>query len=167
MRISKFLILLIAFFILPSFIMMGQKLLVLEKAGTVKNYKYKVGDEITVETKRDNLVFSGSLTGINDSTIVVENYNEIKLAEISRVLRKRELMRIFSGAAISAGVFYFSLDALNGIINNDSPVIAESTLIATGALLGSGLLMKQFVIRKIDLEDKWRLKILDFSFPAD
>ncbi len=167
MRISRFLILLIVFFILPSFLLMGQKLLVLEKAGTVKNYKYKLGDEITVETKRDKQVFSGSLTEIKDSAIVVEYYNEIKLTEISRVLRKRELMRIFSGAAITAGVFYFSLDALNGIINNDSPVIAESTLIATGALLGSGLLMKQFVIRKIDLEDKWRLKILDFSFPAD
>jgi len=147
--------------------MMGQKLLVLEKAGTVKNYKYKLGDEISVETKHENLVFSGSLTAIKDSTIVVEYYNEIKLAEISRVLRKRELFRIFSRAAIYAGVFYISLDALNGLINNDSPVIAENTLIATGALLGSGLLMKQFVIRKIDLEDKWRLKILDFSFPAN
>jgi hypothetical protein len=102
---------------------------VLEKAGTAKNYKYKTGDKIHLETLRDNL--------------------------------------IFSGAAITAGVFYISLDALNGIINNDSPVIAESTLIATGALIGSGFLMKQFVLRKIDLEDKWRLKILDFSFPAD
>lgn len=167
MMTSKFLVLIMSFLILPSFLLMGQKLLVLEKAGTVKNYKYKVGDKITVETRRDKLVFSGSLTEIKDSTIVIENYNEIKLTEISRVLRKRELLRIFSGAAISAGVFYISLDALNGLINNDSPVIAESTLIASGALIGSGLLMKLFVIRKIDLEVKWRLKILDFSFPAD
>lgn len=167
MMAPKFMILVMAFFILPSFLLIGQKLLVLEKAGTIKNYKYKLGDEITVETKRDKLVFSGSLTEIKDSTIIVEYYNEIKLTEISRVLRKRELLRIFSGAAITAGVFYFSLDALNGIINNDSPIIAESTLIATGALIGSGLLMRPFVVRKYDLEDKWRLKILDFSFPAD
>lgn len=167
MMAPKFMILVMAFFILPSFLLIGQKLLVLEKAGTIKNYKYKLGDEITVETKRDKLVFSGSLTEIKDSTIMVEYYNEIKLTEISRVLRKRELLRIFSGAAITAGVFYFSLDAINGIINNDSPIIAESTLIATGALIGSGLLMRPFVVRKYDLEDKWRLKILDFSFPAD
>jgi hypothetical protein len=147
--------------------MIGQKLLVLEKAGTAKNFKYKTGDKIRLETVRDNLVFSGKITEIKDSSIIIESYNEIKLREISQVFRERSLMRLFSGAAISGGLFYLSLDAVNGILNNDSPVIAKNTLIASGILVGTGLIMRQFFFRKFETKEKWRLKILDFSFPAD
>ncbi len=158
---------LFALIILSSFEMSGQKLLVLEKAGTVKNYKYKTGDKIRIETVRDNLVYMGEITEIKDSSIIIESYTEIKLREICKVFRQRELMRTFSGAAISGGVFYLSLDAVNGVINNDSPIIAKNTLIASGILVGAGLLMRQFVFRKFETKVKWRLKILDFSFPAD
>lgn len=163
----KFWIVLSAFVFISSVEVMGQKLLVLEKAGTAKNYKYKTGDKIRIETVRDNLVFAGKITEIKDSSIVIESYNEIKLREICRVFRERSLMRFFSGAAISGGVFYLSLDAVNGIINNDSPVIAKNTTIASGILVGTGLLMKQFFFRKFETKEKWRIKILDFSFPAD
>jgi len=163
----KFRFILGALIFLTSIQMMGQKLLVLEKAGTVKNFKYKIGDEISVELVRDKIIFTGPITEIKDSGLVIDYYNEVKIREISKIFRKSKFLRYFSRASITAGIFYFSLDAVNGVINNDSPVIAESTLIATGALLGTGFLMRQFVVRKYALNDKWRLKILDFSFPAD
>lgn len=163
----KFWIVLDALAILFSIEIMGQKLLVLEKAGTAKNYKYKTGDKIKVETVRDNLVFSGKITEIKDSSIIIESYNEIKLREICQVFRERSLMQLFSGAAISGGLFYLSLDGINGIINNDSPIIAKNTIIASGILVGTGLIMRQFFYRKFETKEKWRLKILDFSFPAD
>lgn len=163
----KFWIVLGALAILFSIEIMGQKLLVLEKAGTAKNYKYKTGDKIKVETVRDNLVFSGEITEIKDSSIIINSYNEVKLREISRIFRERALMRLFSGAAISGGLFYLSLDWVNGIINNDSPIIAKNTIIASGILVGTGLIMRQFFYRKFETKEKWRLKILDFSFPAD
>jgi hypothetical protein len=164
---AKFLILLLVFFIYPSFEVMGQKLLVLERAGTVKNFKYKVGDDIVVESSHGNQVFSGPLTEIKDNSVVIKYYNEVSIHEIAGVYRQRTILRIFSGASISSGIFYFSLDGVNRIINNDSPVIPESTIIASGILIGSGFLMKTFVKRKFDLKKNWRLKILNFDSPVD
>jgi len=164
---SKCLVLLLVLFIYPSSEVISQKLLVLEKAGTVKNFKYKVGDNIVVESAHGDQVFSGPLTEIKDTSIVIKYYNEVSIHEIAKVYRQRTMFRVFSGAAISAGIFYFSLDGANRIINNDSPVIPESTIIASGILIGSGFLMKNIIKRKFDMKKNWRLKILNFDVPVD
>lgn len=52
----------------------AQMILLLEKPGTVKNIKYRAGDQIYVKTK-DNLKFLGTINIITDSSIII-NYDE-------------------------------------------------------------------------------------------
>ena len=52
----------------------AQMILLLEKPDTIKNIKYRVGDQIYVKTK-DKLKFSGAINIITDSSIIV-NYDE-------------------------------------------------------------------------------------------
>ena len=52
----------------------AQMILLLEKPGTVKNIKYRAGDQIYVKTK-DNLKILGTINIITDSSIII-NYDE-------------------------------------------------------------------------------------------
>ena len=52
----------------------AQMILLLEKPGTVKNIKYRAGDQIYVKTK-DNLKFLGTINIITDSSFII-NYDE-------------------------------------------------------------------------------------------
>ena len=137
---------------------------ILERAGTVKNYKYRVGDKISVLSRRGDVVVSGPICRINDSSIIVNYFYEVGINDIKAVYSPRYFIRILSKVCLIAGIGYFALDGFNSAINNENEIISNSTLITSGVLVGSGLAMKQFITRKFTLDKKWRVKILDLSF---
>ena len=141
----------------------AQQYVVLQKSGAIKNYKYQVGDDITVKVKRGDFVFSGAISQINDSSFVLNSVNEIFISEIKNVYRSRVFVRVLSKALIIAGVGYVALEGVNGVINNYSPIISKQTLLAGAILSGSGFVLKSFYTRSFDTTEKYVLKILNFE----
>lgn len=141
----------------------AQQYVVLQKSRAIKNYKYQVGDDITVRVKRGDYVFSGAISQINDSSFVLNSLNEIFIGEIKSVYRSRVFVRVLSKVLIYAGAGYVALEGVNGVINNYSPVISKQTLLAGAILSGSGFVLKSFYTRSFDTTEKYVLKILDFE----
>lgn len=149
--------------ILVSLFAGAQQYLVLQKTGTVKNIKYQLGNDITVQVKRGELVYSGSISHIKDSSFVLNSLDEIFLDDVTIVFRKRRFIRVMSKVLLYAGVGYIALEGVNGVINDYSPVISQNTIIASSVMVGTGLLMKPFYTRKYDTQEKYVLKVLDFE----
>ena len=141
----------------------AQQYLVLQKSGTVKNFKYQVGNDITIRVMRGDLIFSGAITQINDSSFVLNSLNEIYIGEITNVYRSRVFVRVMSKVLLYAGVGYVALEGVNGIINNDSPVISKNTIIAGAVMVGASFALKPFYTRSFDVTEKYVVKILDFE----
>nr|NQU89312.1 hypothetical protein [Bacteroidota bacterium] len=152
--------LLLLLFITPLF---PQQYLVLEKTGTVKNFKYKTGDKISIGLKESGFVLSGTISNIMDSAFVLDTYTEIKFREIRYVYRPQGFFRTLSGFFLTGGIAYFLISGVNRTFNNEYPVVEKSMLIVGGTMVGAGIALKPFKTRKFDLTQKWRLKTLDFE----
>ncbi len=56
------------------------------------------------------------------------------------------------------------VSSINGLINNDSPVIPQESLIISGSLIAGGIALIPLTTRRYKTDnEKWRLKILDFT----
>lgn len=156
---AKLLLTLILFLAL-SIAVNAQKILLLEKPGTVKNIKYRVGDQIYIKTK-DKLKFSGTINIITDSSIIVNYDVEILIKDITIVFQEMWFISLFSRVAYISGAGYLILDAFNRTINNEYPIIDKSSFIIGASLIGGGLLMKANSYKRCKINKPWRFKVLD------
>lgn len=158
------LILLTGFLLMSGYTVRAQQYLVVQKRGSVKNFKYQAGDDIALQTYGVDFPIRGEITKMSDSSLTIDSYINIRLSDISEVLRPRrylqKLSRLFF---IRGGIAYVAIVGVNGLINNDSPVIDEQTLTISAVMIAIGLAMKSFYIRKLDVISKWQLKIIDFD----
>lgn len=140
----------------------SQQFIMLEKAGTFKNYKYFTGDDISLVLKSDGRRIDGEITRIGDSTFVINNQEEFWVGEVKSVVRSRFFFSFFGYGAMIGGSFYLSLDAINRAINGDAPVVTSETAVIGGALIGGGWLLSLFKERNIRVgkEMKWRLRVM-------
>ena len=142
----------------------AQQYLVVQKRGTVKNFKYEVGNKISFQTKKGDFYVQGSISKLTDSTVFIDNLYEIELENIGVVLRQRGFwMKLSKQFFISGGIAYVTIVGINGIINNDCPLIDEQTLIISASMVAVGFLLKPFYVKKMDVSEKWQLKVLDFN----
>ncbi len=155
--------LLVIIFLLMGTGTIAQQYLILQKQGGIKNYKYRTGDQIMFSLPGNENVFSGELTLIGDSTFVLDNTLEINIKAVQSIYRTRHFFRWFSKVLVMAGVVYIGVEAVNGVINNDSPMISKQTAIAASVMVGTGLILNVFKTRKFKIGDKYHLKILNFD----
>jgi hypothetical protein len=148
---------------MAGFYASAQQYLVLQKTGTVKNIKYQAGNDISLQVARGDLIYSGTISHIKDSSFVLNSLNEIFLDEVTTVFRQRRFVKVLSKTLLYAGLGYVALEGVNGVINDYSPVISKNTIIAGSVMVGTGLLLKPFYTRKFDTQEKYVLKILDFE----
>lgn len=150
---------LIGFFIIPSF---AQDIFLLMKTKGFKNYKYYPGDHIHLRMKADTLTreINGVLTGISDSSIILNGSEEIYLRDITVVFRNRQMVRLTKNLCYIAGSGYLFIDALNRTINREYPIVTQGALKTGGIIVGSGLMIWPFQINRIRVGKKWRLKCL-------
>jgi hypothetical protein len=146
----------------------AQQYLVVQKLGKVRNFKYEVGDEIMIRTRKGDFSLNGEITKISDTSLTLNSYVEIGFSNVAKVLRPRryftKLSKLFF---IRGGIAYVTIVGINGIINNDSPLIDEQTLTISATMVAVGFLMKPFYIRKLDTISKWKIKVIDFdNIPA-
>jgi len=137
----------------------SQNILLVEKPGTVKNYKYYAGDYISLKTK-DGIKISGPINLIRDTNIIVDFINELSISDIEIVYKKRALVNLGSSALIAGSALYLGLDLLNGGSRGKSFSENESLQISL-AILATGVGMQFFATKKMHLKkNKWRMRIL-------
>jgi hypothetical protein len=64
---------------------------------------------------------------------------------------------------IQGGAAYFFIAGANALINNESPIIDKSTLLISGSMIATGFAIKPFITRKLNVKEKWEVKILNFD----
>ena len=158
------LFILAGFFILTFYPLQAQQYLVVQKTGSVKNFKYQIGNDIAMEVNNGDFIIQGEITNISDTSLSINSYIEVKFNNISRVLRPRrfftKLSKLFF---IRGGIAYVTIVGINGIINNDSPLIDEQTIAISAAMVAIGFALKPFYIRKLNTVSKWQIKMIDFE----
>ncbi|MEZ5199555.1 MAG: hypothetical protein R2764_25215 [Bacteroidales bacterium] len=141
-----------------------QNIFILEKPGTIKYFKYTVNDRIKLKTIGEKTLISGRISKISDSSIVVNSVLEIPLKDIDVIHREQFGFSLLQKVFLSAGIPYLAISMINGAINNDNPIVTEETLIISGSLITAGAALTPLVSRKFKIDNqKWRVKILDFS----
>ncbi|MCX6271366.1 MAG: hypothetical protein NTU44_09145 [Bacteroidetes bacterium] len=163
--------------IIPAFLSLGlaallsllpcrltaQQILVLEKTGTFKNYKYNKNDYISLKVRGNPKPVKGEINRISDSSIVVDYLNNIKLNEIEKIYRGRWVLTWLPRLGMIAGIGYISIDVLNNILNNIGPVFQPDVMKAGGILIGGALLLSCIGDKRYDLKRDWRLRVLNFD----
>ncbi len=155
---------LLVLFLCSSFPIFGQQYLVVQKLGKVKNFKYEVGDKIMVKTREGEFTVDGEITGLSDTSVTINSYVEVGFRNVAQVLRPRMFFKALSQLFfIQGGIAYTTIVGINGLINNDSPIIDEQTIIISATMVGIGFVMKPFYLRKLNTKEKWKLKVIDFD----
>lgn len=144
----------------------AQRIFIVEKPGKFKNFKYFVGDDITLRKYPDGVKVGGIIHEITDTSLLINYDNEIMLADIERVIKKRWGFRLLSGATRIGGAGYFALDVVNNIITGNPTIVDENTLIISGSLVAFSYAIVPLHNRPLK-KGKWRIKILNMSMDEE
>ena len=141
----------------------SQNIFLLERPGSIKNYKYYVNNPIRLKIISPDTIISGKINNIGDTSIIVNYVNEIHVKNIACIYTKRWGFSLLQKLFLLTGIPYLVLSAINGTVNNDTPIIAKETLIISGSLIIAGIALSPLANRKHKIDNKkWRVKILDF-----
>ena len=106
------------------------------------------------------------VVNMKDSLIIFDNDSSITLSQI-KVIKLRNanyLYRLLSGFFYTGGVLFVGLDTFNNFINNQSPVVNQTAVIASAGLLSMGLIIKQLSIKRVRISKHKTLRILDTDY---
>lgn len=151
---------------LTVFNVQAQRILLVEKPGTFKNFKYFVGDAIIIKTLPFGEKIAGSIHIITDSSLVVNFDQEIMLNEIKSVLKPRWGFNLLSGFTRYAGAGYLVLDIVNNAINHEI-MVDKNTLIISGSLIAFSYAIVPLHNRKLTIGKRWRIKVLNLSMDEE
>lgn len=137
----------------------AQRVLILENNIIGKSYKIYPGEHISMKVSGSTKKISGRITQIIDSSVIISNYMNIELKDVTVVYRKRLAFQILSNTAWGFGAMYAILDLANNTINNDKPLLQENVAIISGALVVTGAILSIFNTRKcVIAKTQWKLK---------
>lgn len=149
----------------------AQKMLVLENSKNMKRYRYIKDSEVSFghDTAAGEWV-EGKINKVIADTIVVDG-RKFALGDIYYWGFPPEKRRLANLAKIGfryAGRIFFAVSLLNGLTNNDSPVLPKQALYALGIGEVLGLYFAKRPKSGVMLYDsKWALKLVDFSLPEE
>jgi hypothetical protein len=159
-RLVFFLPLLCLFLTLPA-----QEKLVLHithPSGRTTRVVYQDGDEFKFRVKNSPSPYTCTLVRICDSILYLDNNFSVELRDLDKIYvdHANFLTRKLSKFFIYLGLGYPALDALNNGFNQFHPIIDQTTLIAGGVCVVSGLVMKVAFRRKYKVGPKCTLWII-------
>lgn len=140
----------------------AQQYLVVEKTGTVKNFKYSPGNDIDLLVNETRL--KGTITQLTDSTLTLDYSIIVQLQQIKKVYRFRGFVYRFSKKALfMGGLAYMAITGFNGILHNEYPLVDQTTAIICVSMMAASFLLKPLYYRKIPIDGRWQLKVIDFD----
>lgn len=145
-----------------SLALSAQSYLYLEKKGEVPDYRWKQGDGISVLLLNgEELNWREGYFNGGDSAGIVIGTRYYTYDQIKGVRYENGLLPFFGTAAMYGAALFTGVFAINGIINNDRPVIRQEQLFVGAGLLAIGLISKQFWYTERLMEDEYRLKLIN------
>lgn len=144
-----------------------KNILIIEKPGTVKNYKYYLGSRIKLDYTYDNKFdkVAGTISKITDSTLIINKTHLIYISNITTIYRSRYGFSLLTQAGIKGGAAFFIVDGLNRALTGTRPIFKKETAIISGSLISGGLLFLPFVNKPLRINNEdWRIKIIDTSY---
>ncbi len=145
----------------------AQYYLVLKKRSRVKHV-FEAGESLKFRLKGERFYYEHMMVGFHPDKVRFHyfdlNINEIASLKIPKA--GNYAVSLASQLTITGGVF--ALDQLNqGLVMNEGLGPSEETLLISGGLLGTGLLLKLFKKRKFKIDGiKYRLETTDFVSPG-
>lgn len=133
--------------------------LVVKKPGKVDSEKYFAGDEIELKIRGADWWLKDEIQYVGDSAISVDS-REIALTEIESVRIPLNFPRTLGGFMMSAGIFLTSIIVVNGVINDDSPVITQNQLILGTSLIAGGWLARRWKYKYMPIGDKYVVLVI-------
>ncbi|MCK5079759.1 MAG: hypothetical protein KAR09_07425 [Bacteroidales bacterium] len=160
------------FFAILAFCLMihsvdAQRILLVEKPGKFKNYKYTVGDEITVRIAPYGEKHNGTIHEVTDTSILINFDNEIMLEDIEMVIRPRWGLNLLSKITRIAGAGYFILDVVNNSITGSPTIVDKNTVMISAGLVAFSYVLVPFHDKRMKNGEKWRIKVLNMSMDED
>ncbi|MEM7107580.1 MAG: hypothetical protein AAF519_05085 [Bacteroidota bacterium] len=153
-------ILFLCFFLLFMPPLSAQYYLQLKKRNKVI-HTYASGDNIIFRLKDDKFYYDQMITGVTGTTIKFRFYDvTIQDIEVVKVPSRSSYgLDLLSGAALTAGVFFLAIDQGNQLfVQGEGLGPSDEVLIVTGALVGTGVLIKLLKKKKFRFKSrKYRL----------
>jgi len=151
---------LILFFALNTFSQKTLDLTYYSIFGKEKTFQFFVNQEFSYRLKGKLFYHTHTLTNMQDSFLVFENDKIVKLDEIKSVRIKGARI---SGWLYKAGFGFLALDMLGNLIQSKSPIVNERALIAAGAFIAAGTVVKYFQDKHIRITKNCIFRILDID----
>ncbi len=157
-------------FVVSNFICFSQKILeiTITHGNHFKSIQIFNNSFIEYKLKGDHKYRINKIVNLKDSIIIFQNDSTIKLSEIKslKLRNGNHLYKLFGGIFYTAGIGLITIDTFNNIINNDTPYINQSIALASAALLGLGVTVKQLSIKRVRINKHRCLRILDIDYQS-
>ena len=167
MRTYAHILLFLAMGLMLSSSAQAQRVLLIEKPGKFKNYKYFVGNSIVFKTIPSGEKYDGIIHDITDTSIVINFDNEIMLSDIEMIMRPRWGFGLLSKATRIAGAGYFLLDVVNNSINGHPTIVNKNTVMISAGLVAFSYLIVPMHNKKMKPGNPWRIKVLNMSMDEE
>ncbi len=134
--------------------------------GKLKKYEVFIGDHLEYKMRGKYSYRRDKITNLQDSFIVFKSDSVVRLSQLKAVRLKKNhhLVRTLQTAFIALGGGFIFLNTTNNLINERNPVVDPLAILIGGGLIGTGILIKQINIKRIRINDRNQLKIVDFNF---
>ena len=135
----------------------GQNILLLEKSGGRKNFKYFTGNEIAIKTS--SLFIKDIILFIDSNKVNLKNYGTLMIDSVEAVYRLRFGMSLLSKSCFTAGAGYFVIGTANQAITGNGPVFDKVIVIPSALLMGVAIIFHQVRYRSVKtVNSQWKLK---------
>jgi len=134
--------------------------------GVTRIYNVPNYDVMEYKLKGESRFHKNKIFNMKDSSILFENYTEIKLNQLKalRIKKHNHLVSTFQNLFLLGGVGFVTLNTINNLITDTSPVFNEKAAYISAALLATSLLIREMNIKRIRITKNKALKILNIDF---
>jgi hypothetical protein len=134
-----------------------------EHKSTTRRIKFFVQDKLTFKLKDDKRKYTGIITELSDTTLVINNKFIISYKDIDKVIidNSNHLTRAASAFLIGCGAGYLALDALNNAINGNRPILRLLDIEIGVGLVAIGEAIKILTIKRYKINKKHHIKFID------
>lgn len=152
----------ILFLILTAGGLSGQQYLYIKQGNEFPALRYGISDRVKFRTGEDLPWVSGVIREIGSDFLRINNV-VYPFEDIIAFRSNDELLTIGGTALWGGGVLFTGLALINGVINNDKPVIKGSQLAWGGALVAVGFGMIALAKKDYYREDGWHWVTIDLT----
>lgn len=129
--------------------------------GKSKSYQFFNNSKLDYKLKGDLFYRTHKLVNMNDSMLVFDNDSAIKISNLKAIKINGALI---SPWLFTAGAVFFLIDTGNNILNGHPAIVNEQTIVASSALLLSGIIVRRIQDKHVYIRKNVTIRILDTDY---